>query len=62
MARPKRNDLQKVTLNVREGDMEKMAQLFPDLGAGPAVRQLISAFVDKHFVQPNPVQQPSVEV
>lgn len=62
MARPKRNDLQKVTLNIREGDMEKMAQLFPDLGAGPAVRQLISAFVDKHFVQPNPVQQPPVEV
>ena len=62
MARPKRNDLQKVTLNVREGDMEKMVHPFPDLGAGPAVRQFISAFVDKHFVQPNPVQQPHVEV
>lgn len=62
MARPKRNDLQKVTLNIREGDMEKMAQLFPDLGAGPAVRQLITAFVDKHYIQPSSVPSPSIEV
>lgn len=49
MARPRRNDLQKVTLNLREGDMDKLAELFPDLGSGPAARQLISAFVDKHI-------------
>lgn len=53
MARPKRNDLQKVTLNLREGDTEKLAQLFPDLGAGPAIRLLISSFVDKHYNQPS---------
>lgn len=62
MARPKRADLQKVTLNIREGDMEKMAELFPQLGAGPAVRQLISAFVDKHYAVPTSVPSPSIEV
>ena len=49
MARPKNLDLQKVTLNLRRGDAEKMGHLFPDLGEGPAIRQLISAFVDKHY-------------
>lgn len=52
MARPKRNDLEKVTLNLREGDMKKMSEMFPDIGGGPAVRELLTKFVDKHYNQP----------
>lgn len=52
MARPKRNDLEKVTLNLREGDMRKMGELFPGMGSGPAVRELLIKFVDKHYNQP----------
>jgi len=48
MSRPKIVDLKKHTLNLREGDFDKMAELFPRLGASVAVRQLISKFIDKH--------------
>jgi hypothetical protein len=49
MAREKTLSMQKHTLNLREGDYEKMAELFPDLGGGPAIRQLVSKFVDRHL-------------
>ena len=44
-------DLQKHTLNLRQGDFEKMAHLFPDVGPSVAVT-LISKFVDKHYADP----------
>lgn len=40
-------DLQKVTLNLRAGDYARLGDLFPDLGAGPAIRQLVSQFIDR---------------
>ena len=40
-------DLQKVTLNLRAGDYARLGDLFPDLGAGPAIRQLVAQFVDR---------------
>lgn len=49
MAKAKEIDLQKHTLNLRPGDYDKMSALFPDLGGGPAIRKLVSAFVDKHY-------------
>lgn len=53
MATPKNPDLVKKTLNIREGDFEKMAALFPRTSPSIAIRELISAFVNKHYGQPN---------
>lgn len=49
MAKSKNTDLIKKTLNLREGDFEKMANLFPHIGGSIAIRQLVSTFVDKHY-------------
>jgi hypothetical protein len=49
MSKNKNVDLQKHTLNLRAGDYEKMQQLLPELGAGPAIRQLVSNFIDKYI-------------
>jgi hypothetical protein len=49
MSKSKDTDLQKHTLNLRAGDYDKMAELFPQQGAGPMIRQLVSNFIDKHF-------------
>lgn len=55
MATPKNPDLVKKTLNLRAGDFEKMAELFPKSGGGSiAIRDLISAFVDKHYRETTP--------
>jgi len=40
-------DLQKVPLTLRAGDYARLGDLFPDLGAGPAIRQLVAQFVDR---------------
>jgi len=58
MARPKRTDLTKVTLNLRDGDFEKMGHLFPAKGPSASIRELLSAFVDKHYgVVPLPTDE-----
>jgi hypothetical protein len=49
MPQSKNNDLQKHTMNLRQGDYDKMQELFPKMGAGPAIRQLVSSFIDRHF-------------
>lgn len=43
----KDDTIQKHTLNLRRGDYAKLGELFPDLGAGPAIRQIVSNFVDR---------------
>lgn len=49
MAKTKDLEIQKHTLNLRAGDYDKIGALFPDLMAGPAIRKIVSAFVDKHY-------------
>ena len=51
MARNRDLSLSKKTLNFREGDFERMAELFPELGGSCAIRTLVSKFVDKHYTQ-----------
>lgn len=41
------NELQKHTLNLRAGDMEKIRDFHPDLHASQVVRMLISRYVDQ---------------
>jgi hypothetical protein len=43
----KDDSITKHTMNLRRGDYAAIGDLFPDLGAGPAIRQIISTFVDK---------------
>ena len=51
----KDDTIQKHTLNLRRGDYAAVGDLFPDLGAGPAIRQIISAFVDRAEAAAKPV-------
>ena len=43
---PKNEDLQKHTLNLRAGDMERIRDFFPEIPASNIVRQVISRYVD----------------
>ena len=54
MARRKNDDLQKVTLNLRRGDMSKMAEMFPDIGSSVAIRTLVSTYLDKYYRTSSP--------
>lgn len=40
--------LQKHTLNLREGDMDKLRDLVPDLAPAVLIRLIVSTFVDRH--------------
>lgn len=41
----KNPDLQKHTLNLHAGDYEKLQTLYPEVGAGPVIRQVIHDFI-----------------
>lgn len=47
MARKKVEELRKHTLNLREGDMEALKELFPKYDASVMVRRIVSKFIDK---------------
>jgi len=47
MARQKTEELKKHTLNLREGDMEALAELFPKFHPSVMVRRIVSKFVDQ---------------
>lgn len=42
----KRN-ISKHTLNLREGDYDKLRDAFPDVGAAVIIRRIVSKFVDE---------------
>lgn len=46
MAREK-EQLQKVTLNLVEGDFDRLAALYPKLGAGKVIRHLVRTHLEK---------------
>jgi len=56
----KNEDLQKHTLNLFRGDYDALALLFPDLGAGPVIRQLVHDFLKRAEAQAS--EAPDVEV
>lgn len=47
MAKAKVESLKKHTLNLREGDMEALALLFPRYQPSVMVRRIVSKFIDK---------------
>lgn len=56
---PKSEDLQKHTLNLRAGDMEKLRDFFPDIPPSNMIRTIVSRYVDELEGNSNP---PKVEV
>lgn len=44
-----KTDLQKHTLNLRQGDYQRLGEMFPKMGGGRAIRELVIRFVDKHY-------------
>lgn len=52
--------LQKVTMNLFDGDYARVQALFPDIGAGPIIRRLIRAFLAKAELADEP--NPEIEV
>ena len=47
MAKPSLGDLQKHTLNLRRGDMEKLRVLYPGQEPSVVLRRIVSGFIDK---------------
>lgn len=43
------DDLQKHTMHLRRGDMDKLALIIPNQPAAKIVRRIVSSFVDKHL-------------
>lgn len=43
---PKSEDLQKHTLNLRRGDVERLRDFFPDIPPTNLIRTIISRYVD----------------
>ena len=46
MSRQKTEELKKHTLNLRDGDVETIAHLFPNKSPSVVIRKIISKFVD----------------
>ena len=46
MARPKTEELSKHTLNLRAGDLDELALLFPGKSPTTIVRRIVSRFID----------------
>lgn len=61
MAR-KKQLLEKKTLNFRVGDFEKFGEMFPEHGPSMAIRTIISAFVDLHYIEGTPVDPTKVKL
>ncbi len=56
---PKSEDLQKHTLNLRAGDVDKLRDFFPEIPPTNLIRQIVSRYVDDLDSKAN---LPNVEV
>jgi len=63
MGRPKTEELKKHTLNLRDGDMETLAELFPRFHPSVMVRRIVSKFVDKsRHVPEQAIETPDINL
>ena len=63
MGRKKAEELKKHTLNLREGDMEALAELFPRFNPSVMVRRIVSRFIDQtRKVSENKVEPKDLEL
>jgi hypothetical protein len=61
MARKSADSLQKHTLNLRAGDLDRLQELFPRQQATVLVRQIVSKFVDNQLKASDKIRRESVE-
>jgi len=47
----------RVTLYLREGDMENLRSIYPDLGASIIIRELVAAHVDRMLASKAPAPE-----
>lgn len=47
MKRKQPFELQKVTINIRKGDFDRLRELHPNLGSGPVIARLIIGYLNK---------------
>lgn len=52
-------ELTKHTLNLFKGDYEKLAELYPDVGAAPVIRRIVRKFLES---LDQPATTPKMEV
>jgi hypothetical protein len=57
---PKDDGLQKHTLNLRVGDMEKIKEYYPDVPASNIIRMIVSRFIDQ--IEAGAEQTANVEI
>lgn len=53
---PNKEDLVVHNIRLRKGDYDEMNKLFPRLKAGPAIRKIISNFVDRNRLAAAPLE------
>ena len=49
----KPQNVEKISVNLRKGDVKKLSEIFGGRPYAKYVRQLVSNFVDKHYVTPD---------
>lgn len=54
--------LQKHTLNLWEGDYEKLRVLYPDVGAGAIIRRVVRRFIEQVEANGGPSIDAKVEI
>lgn len=42
-----KDELEKVTLNLRKGDTERLRELYPNLAYAYVIREIVSKFIEK---------------
>ena len=47
MSRPQDECLSKHTLNLFEGDYEKLRSFYPDVGAGAVIRRIVRRYIEQ---------------
>lgn len=54
--------LQKHTLNLREGDFDKLTDMFPHIPASQTIRLVLSRFIDLNYVEGEPVKADNLKI
>lgn len=60
MARPEKEPMQKHTLNLYEGDFERLQALYPELGASIVIRKIIRKHIESITPDVNAIKSKEV--
>lgn len=57
-----KDELSKHTLNLFPGDYERLRDMYPEVGAGPVIRQIVRRFIEQVEAGTGEGLDPKVEV